>query len=288
MQDDLHRLLISQEALALRLNNMLKSYKTSEKIVDISFSDLGVRLDVIAQIAIQDKKARLISRDTLTGATKLMLSLPCNPKDPSLSAYVTKFNATVDELYWKNNCQQLSNIFNKSQERVLRVLNISSFKDIKTAYTGPACSDLCLSIATQYHSGQVDKAGNPYINHPVAVAGYFVDERLRCIALLHDILEDTDCTSERLAQLQIPSAIIHSVEAITHNDSVPYEEYIKILARDKYATLVKIADLSHNMTLSRLPVVNESTYKRCKRYCSAITYLTETLIERGVNDLCTS
>ncbi len=104
------------------------------------------------------------------------------------------------------------------------------------------------SLAAHAHAGQVDKIGVPYIEHVRAVAAGlapFGDE-LVMVGLLHDIIEDTDWTADRLRQEGIPPRVVSAVEAVTNQRDVPYEEKIRRIIRDSDATLVKIADNAHN------------------------------------------
>jgi (p)ppGpp synthase/HD superfamily hydrolase len=98
------------------------------------------------------------------------------------------------------------------------------------------------------HAGQVDKIGVPYVEHVRAVAAGlapFGDE-LVMAGLLHDIIEDTDWTAERLREEGIPERVVAIVEAVTNQKGVPYEEKIRRIMTDNDATLVKISDNAHN------------------------------------------
>lgn len=132
----------------------------------------------------------------------------------------------------------------------------------------------CYLIAKQFHKGQVDRGGNPYIEHPVAIAKKMTTVAARCVALLHDILEDTSCTAEMLSKAGIPDFIIFSVESLTKQPEETYREYIKRVAQDELAREVKLADLEHNMDLTRLRSVTAADIKRVeKRYKPAYKYL---------------
>lgn len=103
-------------------------------------------------------------------------------------------------------------------------------------------------LAAAAHAGQVDKIGVPYIEHVRAVAAGlapFGDE-LVMAGLLHDIIEDTDWTADRLREEGIPPRVVSAVETVTNQRGVPYEEKIRRIVRDSDATLVKIADNAHN------------------------------------------
>ena len=123
-------------------------------------------------------------------------------------------------------------------------------------------------IAYDAHYGQVDRGGTPYICHPLHVADEMPDEMLTAVAILHDVLEDTEVTAEELLKEGIPEAVVEAVQLLTRNKEVPYAEYIgKIIASGNRAALrVKYADLCHNMDTSRaehgkLPVHLTERYK---------------------------
>lgn len=103
-------------------------------------------------------------------------------------------------------------------------------------------------LAAEAHAGQVDKIGVPYIEHVRAVAAGLapLGEQLTKAGLLHDILEDTDWTAERLREAGIPPRVVEIVEAVTNVPGMPYDEKIARIAADPQAALVKIADNAHN------------------------------------------
>ena len=128
-------------------------------------------------------------------------------------------------------------------------------------------------IAQKAHQGQKDKAGADYINHPVRVASNVGDDESAIIvALLHDVVEDTDITLNDLNTFLLPKES-EALRMLTHDESVPYMEYIEQISHNRLATLVKMADLKHNMDLSRLAVVTEKDRKRVKKYEKSFTFL---------------
>lgn len=127
-------------------------------------------------------------------------------------------------------------------------------------------------LAKRAHSGQVDKAGVDYINHPVAVSDRVYSEKEKTVALLHDVVEDTGITIECLRTL-FDNKIVNAVEFLTRKSGESYNAYIRRVAQNPIARHVKIADLSHNMELSRLPVVTEADIKRNEKYRKAMDFL---------------
>jgi (p)ppGpp synthase/HD superfamily hydrolase len=104
------------------------------------------------------------------------------------------------------------------------------------------------ALAAEAHAGQVDKIGVPYIEHVRAVAAGLApfSDKLVMAGLLHDIIEDTDWTPDQLREAGIPSSVVATVEAVTNQPGVPYEEKIRKIIHSSDATLVKIADNAHN------------------------------------------
>ena len=107
-----------------------------------------------------------------------------------------------------------------------------------------------LRIAYDAHHGQRDKSGGPYIFHPYHLAEQMKDEITTCVALLHDVAEDTEITFQQLAK-EFPEEIIVPLKLLTHEKGADYLEYIENLRKDPVAKAVKLADLEHNSDQSR-------------------------------------
>ena len=127
-----------------------------------------------------------------------------------------------------------------------------------------------INLIYEKHNGQVDKAGLPYVLHPVHVAESMDDELSTTVALLHDIVEDTDMTFEELLKEGFPLEVVETLKYLTHEDNVDYYEYIKNISTNAVATKVKLSDLKHNSDLSRLDVVTERDIDRANKYKNCI------------------
>lgn len=124
-----------------------------------------------------------------------------------------------------------------------------------------------LKIAYEAHKDRVDKSGVPYIYHPIHLAEQMETEDEICVALLHDVIEDTLITLEQLEEMGFNQEIIYAIRVLTHNDNMSYIEYIKRIKRcSALARKVKLADLTHNSELSRLDFVTETDKKRVEKY----------------------
>ena len=134
-----------------------------------------------------------------------------------------------------------------------------------------------MKLAYEYHDGQLDKAGLPYIFHVYAVADKCTSEYSTCVGLLHDILEDTNIESGLLEQ-EFPAEVVSAVEILTRDRGVTYKDYIKNIARNKIATEVKLRDLENNMNKKRsdlIPCGKKDSL--VERYEWAYEYLTNAI-----------
>lgn len=123
------------------------------------------------------------------------------------------------------------------------------------------------------HKGQVDKAGKPYIIHPLTVALGCNTESAKIVALCHDVLEDTDATVEELKEIGLTDEEVDAVLLLTKPDKEDYMVYVKRLSQNEIAREVKMSDLNHNMDLSRLKTITEKDLKRVEKYKKAYNYL---------------
>ena len=122
------------------------------------------------------------------------------------------------------------------------------------------------------HRGQKDKGGKPYIFHCLRVMLAMETEEQMIVALLHDVLEDTDCKPDELIALfdvEVASAVV----ALTRLRSQDYEAYIGRVAQHPLARAVKIADLRDNLDRSRISNPTERDQERWRKYERALTYL---------------
>jgi guanosine-3',5'-bis(diphosphate) 3'-pyrophosphohydrolase len=127
-----------------------------------------------------------------------------------------------------------------------------------------------IHLATRAHDGQFDKAGVPYILHCLKVMHYLKsnDEELNCIAVLHDILEDTVVVERDLKDYDMTNRIIEGVKALTKIDKMTKEEYLSRIKTNSDAIKVKMADLRHNSDIRRLKDVRQKDFDRIVKYHS--------------------
>lgn len=131
-----------------------------------------------------------------------------------------------------------------------------------------------IEIATLAHKGQVDKAGEDYINHPLRVMEAGKTENEKIVGVLHDVVEDTDWTFEKLEQEGFSEEVISALRCVTKlSNDESYDDFILRVKANPLATAVKINDLTDNMDIRRLPSINSVDIRRLKKYHSAYRLL---------------
>lgn len=131
-----------------------------------------------------------------------------------------------------------------------------------------------LAICFEAHKDQVDKSGLPYVFHPFHLAEQMESEHEVCVALLHDVMEDTDATADDLVKQGIPAEYVNTCKLLTHAEGVPYLDYVDALKANAVARKVKMADLRHNSDLSRLDrEPTETDLRRVEKYRRALAIL---------------
>lgn len=128
-------------------------------------------------------------------------------------------------------------------------------------------------MACNAHHGQFDRGGVPYIFHPIHLAEGMDDEIFTCVALLHDMVEDTDVTLEQLAE-HFPREIVEAVELLIHREGVDYFDYVRAIKSNPVAVKVKLADLAHNGDPKRVSEQGNAEKRRIK-YAAATKILME-------------
>lgn len=134
-------------------------------------------------------------------------------------------------------------------------------------------------LVTNAHAGQFDKGGNPYILHPLKVMHYTksTDEEIQCIALGHDVVEDTDVTYADLRAAGISERVIDGIRALTKQPGQTYEEYKEGVFANRDAMIVKGADLRHNSDIRRLKGVTDKDVARIAKYMKFYSEIQERL-----------
>ena len=132
-----------------------------------------------------------------------------------------------------------------------------------------------IEIATEAHKGQFDKAGREYIGHPIRVMEMGKTEDEKIVGVLHDVIEDTDWTFERLEAEGFSQEVINALRCVTKtSENENYDDFIDRVKKNPLAAAVKINDLTDNMDIRRLPYLSDKDVKRLKKYLKAYKRLT--------------
>ncbi len=137
-------------------------------------------------------------------------------------------------------------------------------------------SDLerAIIIAVAAHKGQKDKAGAPYILHPLRIMLNMDTETEQIVAILHDVIEDTDLTFDHLRKQGFSDDIIDAITHLTRADDEPYETYINRIKDHSIAKKVKLSDLKDNMNMDRIANITPNDITRIEKYKKAFLTLT--------------
>jgi len=136
-------------------------------------------------------------------------------------------------------------------------------------------SDLttAIKIACDVHADQRDKAGEPYILHPLRLMQRFKDKSTMIVAVLHDVIEDSQHDLDFLQAQGFDKSILEAVDAITRKKNEAYKDFIERLSFNDIAVKVKIEDLKDNLDLTRLKTIDDKALERIKKYHKAFIFL---------------
>lgn len=132
-----------------------------------------------------------------------------------------------------------------------------------------------IQIAAEAHKGQPDKAGAPYILHPLRMMMRMKTEAEMITAILHDVVEDTDWTIEKLRERGFSEEVLEAVECVTNREGESYDQFIERAAKNPIARQVKIADLEDNMNIQRIGEIKPEDLTRLEKYHKSWHVLTK-------------
>lgn len=127
-----------------------------------------------------------------------------------------------------------------------------------------------IEIAAIAHKGQIDKAGAPYILHPLRVMLTRDNELEQICAVLHDVVEDSQITFEDLRKEGFSEIVIEILDCLTKREGESYDVFIGRILNNQVACRVKLADIDDNMNLSRIENPTEKDRERMKKYEKAV------------------
>ncbi len=136
--------------------------------------------------------------------------------------------------------------------------------------------DTAITIATKAHAGQVDKAGKPYILHPLRLMLSFHNDIEMITAILHDVVEDSETSIKDLKAYGFSPQILSAIDCLSHKENEHYKDFIQRISTNELATKVKIADLKDNMNLTRLSTITPKDLSRIEKYHQALATLLNT------------
>ena len=128
---------------------------------------------------------------------------------------------------------------------------------------------IALKLCFEAHKEQTDQSGMPYVFHPFHVAEQMQDENSTIVALLHDVVEDTEYTLEDLRSFGFSDEVLEAIALLTHEPDVPYVEYLERIKTNQLAKTVKLADIMHNSDQTRLEANDERAEYWEKKYTRA-------------------
>lgn len=127
-----------------------------------------------------------------------------------------------------------------------------------------------IAIAAEAHAGQVDKADEPYILHPLRVMMALETTEDRIVGVLHDVVEDNATWPlSALRAERFPETVIQAIDAVTRREDEDYETFVRRSARNEIGRRVKLADLADNMDLMRIKTPGPNDHERMERYRKA-------------------
>lgn len=132
---------------------------------------------------------------------------------------------------------------------------------------------IAIALASQAFKDKTDMGGKPYIMHCLRVMFNFDEETEQIVAILHDLVEDTDTTITDLLNMGFSETICTAVDVLTHKEEDSYETYIRKISMNTLATKIKLADLKDNTDITRLKGLRKKDFERIEKYHRAYVYL---------------
>lgn len=133
--------------------------------------------------------------------------------------------------------------------------------------------DKAIKLACEAHAGQVDKAGKPYVLHPLRLMLKFQNKQEQVVAVLHDTIEDSEMTLEDLANHGFSELILDALDCLSKRKNEEYEGFIKRILPNELARKIKIEDIKDNLDLTRIASINNEDLKRVLKYHNSLRVL---------------
>lgn len=133
--------------------------------------------------------------------------------------------------------------------------------------------DKAIEIAIKAHTGQQDKAGQPYILHPLRLMFRFENEIEMIVAVMHDVIEDSDVTFADLKEQGFTQEIIAAIDCLSKKRGEDYEKFIQRVCTNRLAKKIKVEDIKDNLNLTRLEKISSQDLRRIEKYHKALKQL---------------
>lgn len=130
-----------------------------------------------------------------------------------------------------------------------------------------------IAVATKAHTGQVDKAGQPYILHPLRLMFKFEAEIEMIVAVMHDVIEDSAFTQDDLKKLGFSDEVVEAIDCLSKRQGEAYDSFILRVSKNNLARKIKIEDIKDNLNLSRLKTISDKDLRRAAKYHRALALL---------------
>ena len=163
--------------------------------------------------------------------------------------------------------RELQKLFENNLEEWDKIRSDLSYYEHKELYAK------AFSIALDAHENQYDKGGCAYIHHCLKVMNWFSNFEERIVALLHDVVEDSKWTLEKLKEEGFSNKIIDAIDSVTRRKSEDYFDFINRAKKNEIGLRVKLADLAHNSMIKRIPNPSKEDFERIKKYKKASDFL---------------
>lgn len=128
-------------------------------------------------------------------------------------------------------------------------------------------------VATKAHAGQVDKGGQPYILHPLRLMLKFDSEIEMIVAVMHDVVEDSDFTQYDLKKIGFSKCIVEAIDCLSKRNGEDYDNFLLRISKNALAKKIKVEDIKDNLDMTRLNEITEKDLQRLQKYHQALKIL---------------
>ncbi|MEZ6087699.1 MAG: hypothetical protein R3C05_06680 [Pirellulaceae bacterium] len=145
-----------------------------------------------------------------------------------------------------------------------------------------------IEIAAKAHAGVTDNEGEPYILHSIRVMMGVNGEAARIVAVLHDVVEDTEVTMDDIKSEGFSDGVIAALSLVTHAPDQPYADYVIACKENDIARQVKLSDLRDNSSLARMLLRPERIQRdmaRMRKYLLSYRFLIDEISEADYRNL---